>query len=143
MIFYTSIDEISIYNWRKIIEKQEYSYVLKSGKASDEKCKEAFGLLYNEYVDTFGLNTAYVDIIELQNEILIYKIDIVANGELWKKAHLQLAENKLKTKLEAKQINSSEVTVHIEKHMGFQIDEHKTSVLKYYNYLKALENGRG
>lgn len=142
MNFYTSIDEIPIYNWNRILEKSEYNFVSKSGKIKDEyKAKEAFKVLYNEYIDTFGINSYLSDLIELQNEIVVLKIDI-ALGEKHKKAILELTEFKLKKKLEKKVASNEDATIHIEKFMGFAIDEHKTSVKKYYNYLKALENGR-
>ena len=129
-----------IYNWNKVIEKGDYSFVSKDCVLING-AEEAFANLYNEYLDTFGINPTLLDIVELQNEITLYKIDI-ALGQKSLTALLHLAEFKLKQKLESKQTNTNDAIIHVEKYMGFAIDEHKTTVLKYYKYLKALENGR-
>lgn len=135
-----------VYNWNKIIEKQLYQYVLidlKEHKEENElEYKQQFEVLYNEFLDTFGINDHLKSIIELQNEIVLYKIDIALTGDKSLTALQQLAEQKLQKKIEVKKTSTNLVKVHIEKFMGFRIDEKQVTVYEYYNYLKALENGK-
>jgi len=135
-----------VYNWNKIIEKQLYQYVLIDLKEHKEEnkllYKQQFELLYNEFLDTFGINDHLKSIIELQNEIVLYKIDIALTGDKSLTALQQLAEQRLQKKIEVKKTSTNLVKVHIEKFMGFRIDEKQVTVDDYYNYLKALENGK-
>ena len=135
-----------VYNWNKIIEKQLYQYVLIDLKEHKEEnkllYKQQFELLYNEFLDTFGINDHLKSIIELQNEIVLYKIDIALTGDKSLTALQQLAEQRLQKKIEVKKTSTNLVKVHIEKFMGFRIDEKQVTVYEYYNYLKALENGK-
>lgn len=135
-----------VYNWNKIIEKQLYQYVLVDLKEHKEKnellYKQQFEVLYNEFLDTFGINDHLKSIIELQNEIVLYKIDIALTGDKSLTALQQLAEQRLQKKIEVKKTSTNLVKVHIEKFMGFRIDEKQVTVYEYYNYLKALENGK-
>jgi hypothetical protein len=144
--FYKTIEDMPVYNWNKIIEKQLYQYVLidlKEHKEENElEYKQQFEVLYNEFLDTFGINDHLKSIIELQNEIVLYKIDIALTGDKSLTALQQLAEQKLQKKIEVKKTSTNLVKVHIEKFMGFRIDEKQVTVYEYYNYLKALENGK-
>jgi hypothetical protein len=144
--FYKTIEDMPVYNWNKIIEKQLYQYVLIDLKEHKEEnkllYKQQFELLYNEFLDTFGINDHLKSIIELQNEIVLYKIDIALTGDKSLTALQQLAEQRLQKKIEVKKTSTNLVKVHIEKFMGFRIDEKQVTVYEYYNYLKALENGK-
>ncbi len=141
-MYYTTIEDLPVYNWNKIIEEQKYNYILlnPSEKKFDvNKCKNQFALLYEEFIDVFGINEQLRGIIELQNEITIYKIDI-ALGEKSLEALLKLTETKLKKKLEKKESKGNLTKVYIEKFLGFRLNEKEVTVYEYYNYIKALEN---
>lgn len=141
-MYYTTIEDLPVYNWNKIIEEQKYNYILlnPSEKNFDvNKCKNQFALIYEEFIDVFGINEQLRGIIELQNEITIYKIDI-ALGEKSLDALLKLTESKLKKKLEKKESKGNLTKVYIEKFLGFRLNEKEVTVYEYYNYIKALEN---
>lgn len=142
MIYFTTIEDLPVYNWNKIIEEQKYNFILLDPKTKDfdlNECKHQFALIYEEFLDKFGINEQLRGILELQNEILVYKIDI-ALGEKSLEALLKLTEAKLKKKLEKKENNGNLTKVYIEKFLGFRLNEKEVSVYEYYNYLKALEN---
>jgi hypothetical protein len=141
-MYYTTIEDLPVYNWNKIIEAQKYNYILLNHLQKDynvNECKNQFAVLYEEFIDTFGINEQLRGIIELQNEITIYKIDI-ALGSKSLEALLKLTQSKLKKKLEKKESKGNLTKVYIEKFLGFRLNEKEVTVYEYYNYIKALEN---
>lgn len=143
MNFYTSIDELPIYNWFKCIDKKEYTYVVKLGNATDDECKEQFSKLYEEYIDTFGISQQLQGIIEKQNEILVLKIDKVLTEDRTLQFFIDMKELELKDLMEVKQTGINKNKVLIEKYLGFRLNEKEVTVKEYYEYLEALkENGR-
>jgi hypothetical protein len=141
-MYYTTIEDLPVYNWNKIIEAQKYNYILLNPLQKDyneNECKNQFALIYEEFIDVFGINEQLRGIIELQNEITIHKIDI-ALGEKSLEALLKLTETKLKKKLEKKESKGNLTKVYIEKFLGFRLNEKEVTVYEYYNYIKALEN---
>jgi hypothetical protein len=141
-MYYTTIEDLPVYNWNKIIEAQKYNYILLNPLQNDynvNECKNQFAVLYEEFIDTFGINEQLRGIIELQNEITIYKIDI-ALGSKSLEALLKLTQSKLKKKLEKKESKGNLTKVYIEKFLGFRLNEKEVTVYEYYNYIKALEN---
>jgi hypothetical protein len=141
-MYYTTIEDLPVYNWNKIIEAQKYNYILLNPLQKDynvNECKNQFAVLYEEFIDTFGINEQLRGIIELQNEITIYKIDI-ALGSKSLEALLKLTQSKLKKKLEKKESKGNLTKVYIEKFLGFRLNEKEVTVYEYYNYIKALEN---
>ena len=141
---YNSIDEMPIYNWFKCVELKDYSYCAKDRlKADLEACQIKFSELYSEYIDTFGISQQLNDILSLQNEILVLKIDMVLSEDKAIKTFIELKELELADKLNVKQSKHSDSIILIEKYRRFEVDEHKLSVLKYYNYLQAIKEDNG
>lgn len=139
MKFYTSIDELPIYNWFKCIDKKEYSYVVKEGKANEDESKEAFGKLYAEYIDTFGISKILETVLGLQNEILVLKIDKALTKDNSLQFFIDMKELELADTMNVKQskINTSKIA--IEKYLGFKLNEKEVTVKEYYEYLEALK----
>lgn len=144
MIFYNSIDDIPVYNWFKCIEKSEFQYVLKEPGELTDQCKEAFDILYCEFIDRYGINENLAEIIRLQNKILINKIDLALTGDKGIEMFIEIDELELKNLLYTKHTKQNSAKIAIEKYMGIRIDLKVTTVTEYYDYLEELKNnGRG
>lgn len=141
---YDSIDEMPIYNWFKCVELKDYSYCAKDRlKADLEACQIKFSELYAEYIDTFGISQQLSDIISLQNEILVLKIDMVLSDDKAIKTFIELKELELADKLNVKQSKTNTAKVAIEKYLGFRINEKEVTVKEYYDYLQAIKEDNG
>jgi len=144
---YKNIDEFPVYNWFKCIDLKDYSYCLRVRKECTEseliECQNTFSELYAQYIDTFGISTPLKDIIDLQNEILVLKIDKALTNDNTITSFIMLKELELADKLNVKQVKTTSTTVMIEKYMKFALDEKQVSVLKYYNYLEAIKEDNG
>lgn len=148
MKLYDNIEDFPIYNWFKCIELKDYSYCLvKRIECNTEqlnKCKEAFGAMYAQYLDTFGISDSLNNILSIQNQITILKIDKVLTGDKFLQTFIELKEIELQELLQTKQTKTVSDKVAIEKYLGFRINEKEISVKEYYEYINALklDNGR-
>ena len=141
---YESIDEMPIYNWFKCVELKDYSYCAKDRVKCDlEACQIAFSELYAEYVDTFGISQQLQDILGLQNEIDILKIDMVLTNDRGYLTFIELKELELADKLNVKQSKTNTAKVAIEKYLGFRLNEKEVTVKEYYEYLQAIKEDNG
>ena len=144
MKIYNSIEEMPVYNWFKCIDLKDYSYCAIDKNDIDlEKCKEAFSNLYNEFLDTFGINESLKQVIELQNEITILKIDKVLTENNSLQTFIELKQIELNELLTVKSEKTKTYKVEIEKFLGFRLNEKEVTVKEYYEYLEAIkDNGR-
>lgn len=146
--YWDSIEDMPIKNWFKCIESDK-SWVLIDRNSKDietEEHKLQFEKLYCEFIDTFGINENLKEIISLQNEILVHKIDLQLTGDKTIKILIKMREIDLEAALkETDGGNNNKTIVMVEKWLGFGIDENKCSVRRFYEYLEAIkqDNGRG
>lgn len=141
---YESIDEMPIFNWFKCIENKDYLYCAKDAKKANlEACKIAFSVLYEEYIDTFGINKQLGEIIDLQNQILVLKIDLILSNDNTIKTFIELKELELEAVLNVKQTKTNFAKIAIEKYLGFRINEKEVTVKEYYDYLLAIQEDNG
>lgn len=147
MELYNTIDEMPVYNWFKCIEVKDYKYCLRNiyvAKNEDLAIYKAqFEALYSEFIDTFGISDHLRDIIELQNEIMVYEIDKVLTGDKTLQFDIEMMQLKLADKLKVKQSKANTTKVAIEKYLGFRLNEKEVTVLEYYNYLEAIKEDNG
>lgn len=148
MKLYDNIDNFPIYNWFKCIELKDYTYCLvnriECNTEQLNKCKDMFSIMYSQYLDTFGISDSLNEIISLQNQILVLKIDKALTGDRFFETLIELKEIELKDRLNIKQTKTVSDKVAIEKYLGFRINEKEISVKEYYEYINALklDNGR-
>ena len=144
MKLYNSIEEMPVYNWFKCIDLKDYSYcAIDKINVDLEKCKEAFSNLYNEFLDTFGINESLKQVIELQNEITILKIDKVLTENNSMQTFIELKQIELDELINVKSEKTKTYKVEIEKFLGFRLNEKEVTVKEYYEYLEAIkDNGR-
>jgi hypothetical protein len=140
-LFYTSIDELPIYNWWKIHESGDMLQLIKSkGKATNAKLAEVWSRLYDEFIDTFGINEDFRQYLELKREIEILKIDLIVDGDGSIQTFIEIKEFEMSQVFNKEtKTNYNEVKVYVEKYMGFRLDVKTTSTRDYYTYLKAIE----
>jgi hypothetical protein len=140
-IFYLSIDELPIYNWWKIHENGDMNQLVKGkGKVTNAKLAEVWAMLYDEFIDTFGVNEDFREYLELKRDIEILKIDMILDGDMSLQTMIEIKEFEMAKSFDKEtKSNYNEVKVYVEKYMGFRLDEKTTSTKDYYTYLKTIE----
>ncbi len=144
---YTSIDDFPIFNWFKCIDLKDYTFTLLNRKECTDSellaCEAMFSELYSQYIDAFGISNHLLDIIDLQNEIMLLKIDMVLENDKSKQTFITLKELELKDKLAKKEEKTNTHKLAIEKQLGFRLNFKEVSVSEYYNYLNDLKDSNG
>lgn len=142
MKYYQSIEDMPIYNWFKVNNGDfRFMLVKHSTKYDFDKAKEAFDKLYSEYIDTFGISESYLKVIELKKNISVLKIEMALTGDRFLKNFIRMSEIELNDiNSRTNKTNVNEVKVHLEKYLGFRLNEKETSVKEYYTYLNVMAN---
>lgn len=141
---YNSIEDLPIYNWRKINQLNDLTYLLKVRRAVSgkevEQLQKIWQNIFDEFIDTFGVPEYMKEVLTLRRDIECMKVEMYIERDRTLSAIIQVKEDELKALIGNDKIdNVNETTAHIEKYLGFQIDENKVSVKKYYTYVKMLE----
>lgn len=141
---FNSIEDLPIYNWQKVNQTSDLTYLLKvrrpiSGKES-EQLKNIWQNIFDEFIDTFDVPEYMKTILSLRRDIECLRVDMYIEKDRTLSAIIQVKELELKNLLGNDKIdNVNETTAHIEKYLGFRIDENICSVKKYYTYVKMIE----
>lgn len=147
MDLYTDISDFPIYNWFKCIDLKDYTYCLIKRKECNENelngCINAFSDMYSQYVDAFGISDNLQEILRIQNQILVYKIDIIFTEDNTIETLIEIKEIELEKLMNVKQSKGNAAKVAIEKYLGFRLNEKEVSVKEYYDYLQAIKEDNG
>ncbi len=139
---YCSIDELPIYNWWKVNQTKDYSYLLKDKSIVCDEIilKNTWELLYREFLSTFGISESFKDYLELIRDIEILKLEKAIEQEEYLQTFIDIKEAELSEIVDQKNEDKfDKVRAYISKFMAFRIDEKVVTVKEYYGYLKLLE----
>jgi len=146
---YKNIDEMPIWNFKKILESGDLSYMLSTGvlkqkvrKKTAKALDEAWISVYNQYLQTFGLNKLYIQILEQEEKIAFLKIQMWTRGKKGLSAIIKAEEKRLADMIIPNKGNKQSFEqdlVVIQKHNGFLIEAKQTSVRMFYTYVKTME----
>lgn len=142
---YTSIEDLPIGNFQRIMKEGDLKHMIQKGKFKKKhipQLEKAWINCYNQYLQTFGLNKMYLLVLEQEEKIakLIcdrWIKDLKHLNGIIKHEEQVLKEMVLPTKGVKKSFE--EDLAIIQKHNGFVIDPKKTSVKMFFTYVKMLE----
>ena len=142
--YFTSIDEMPIYNWLKIQESNDLTWVMKvKGDATKKQLlilEDSLKKMTDEYIDTFGISDSYRKILRLRGEIACMEVDYC----LTQQRSLLTFINVKKKELESifrnnEKSDSMSVQVHVRKYLGQSVNMRETSVKEYYSIIREIE----
>ena len=139
--YYLSIEDLPVFNWWKLHEKNDFKQVLRNPKGKiDKRVVDVVKELQNEFIQTFGIDENYANYLRKQIQIELLKIKILKTGDRIYENDVDILEielEELTSKEQDKALNSA--TISVEKWMGFKLDIKKISTFEYYSYIKAIE----
>ena len=136
---YDSIEVMPIWNWIKVLETGDLKYVYKTKEGRlTKKLADHWLNLQQEYIDEFGFDDRYEQQIRLMKKLNSLNIEFVLTKDRMLLNEIKMIEADIISLNQQKAFNFYEVVDHVEKYKGFQIDPHKTSVLKWYYSLKNM-----
>lgn len=139
--YYTSIEDLPVWNWWKLHENNDVSLVLRDKKDKvDESVVDVIKALQNEFIVTFGIDENYASSLRKQIEIELLKIKILKTKDRSFNTMIKILEIELQDLTSKEQDRSvGGATIAIEKWMGFKLEIKKVSTFEYYSYIKAIE----
>ena len=141
---YNSIEELPIYNFKKVIETSSYLYMVKSGTFKKKYIKDvvdAWENCYNEYIQHFGLNSMYKSILAQEEKIAKLKLDRWLKNLKHLNAIIKAEESRLSEMLKPEKAKKSfeEDIAIIQKYNGVHLDPKQTSTKLFFTYVKLME----
>lgn len=139
--YYENIDEIPIYNWFKISETNDLSFMVKDkkGKFDRSTALKKYEQLYDQYINEFGFGESFEKNLMLRSNIVSLKIEKAVTGNNFLNNFIRQAEIDLKDSMTmANRVSITETKVHVEKYVGFRLNEREVSVRDFYTYLKVM-----
>lgn len=144
IVCFHSLDEMPIYNWFKIQELHDLSYILIARRTlleyEEAIVKEVLSKLTNEFMDTYGLSDEYRKIMRLMMDIRALELDLFISQDRSLLTFIEVKKKELQiTQQKKNSIDHSEVIVHVKKYMGGNLDLKKTSVKEFYSILNVMK----
>lgn len=141
--YYSGIDDMILYNWLKCLEGK-LNYCRINPTATDEitqKDLNAWNKIYDNYLDTFGLNDVAKKFIKLkiklaraQNDYIIKETKFLFNVMRILTVEIEKLEKEMN-----KGVSTESVLVHLSKFMGFKQSTKQLTVREYFDLLKEYE----
>jgi len=122
------------FNYLKIVDEDNITFMIKK-KGLFGNHERAFENIQRQLVDRFGLSESFIEIIELQKEIIALKCEVAISGDKFNNTFIRIHEEELKQKLEQKSLKSNELKILIEKWIGFKLNLHEISVSEWFSYI--------
>jgi hypothetical protein len=139
--YYTSIDELPVYNWFKIQETSDLNYLVKGSETGEVlTLASIWQNLYREFLDTFGISDALRKSMELKRDIEMLYIEMAMTDDKSLMTEIKIKEWEQQESVKTQTtVKYNEVKVYVEKWLSFKLDEKTTTVKEYYSYLQVLE----
>lgn len=141
---YSSIDDLPMYNWKKIHDTNElkWLFVTKQEVENNELLERRWALIYDEYLNEFGLSDEYKEILNVKRKIANLQADYIIKGDRVILNFINIEKNALESLYDTSKKGSSfrESLVHLEKMQGIKINTKQITVADYYNYLRSIKN---
>lgn len=149
---YKSIDDLPQWNWNQAHKTGNYSYLKKLdsyrniGFDNSEELTRCWNVIYDEFLEEFGLSKRYLDLLGARKSIANLKLQFVKTGNRSVLNEIEIEEidfsNEFQTSEEAR---FESIVMAIEKRQSLPIDPKKITVYRYNNYLRTFkeeQNGK-
>ncbi len=150
-LHFDSIENLPIWNWNKIQETGDYTY-LRIDRINGQVTKSEYKILnslwekiFDEYIARFGFSSEFISLMEKKKHIALLQLQFIQSGDRSLITFIELEQKELE-QLQAE--NGGEKNsfykskTHLEKFLGFQIDVKKTSVVEFHSYIEMIKQER-
>lgn len=148
-MFYESIDDLPVYNWFKIHETSDLSFLLVKKKKfvkmnQHTVVKKIWTQIYDEYFQKFGFSDNFLSILQKETEISLLIIEKTISGDesintLIKIIQIEIEKLKGSGSKNAP-IDFFKLKSDMEERLKFRINMKECSVTEFYSYISLLQN---
>jgi len=144
---WTSIEIMPIYNFHKVLTTGDLTFTLKEEISErqitkqQKKIENNWQFLYDEYLSHFGLEKNHIKKMEIEDKIAKLIIQRWLNDDKSLESIINIEKMKLDEVAGKKKKSSTfeEDVAIIEKYMSIGLDVKKTSVKRFYTYIKLMQ----
>lgn len=143
--YYTSIENLPIYNWFAIQKSNDVISLLKVQRVVNEderkELTQVFEFIWREFVDAFGVSDTMRSVLELRRDILVETCDMYLNNDRSRLTFINIKKKELEKILNTQETKGIDNTKgYVEKYLGFRLNSKEVTVKEYYGYVKMLED---
>ncbi len=148
MEIYDSIDTLPIWNYWQCINKKSLDFlVINASKSTPaETLKAALVKAWNKIEDEMIAlqlrDPKYVAGLRNEGIHFIRQAKAAISGSALDKLHFKISEDSRNETLE-KEFNYNDSIAMLEERLGWNINDRKMTVSRYYTHIQRLKNGRG
>jgi hypothetical protein len=138
--YFNSIQDIILFNWWQV-QTGKIEYTRKNIKiGSRRKDEEAYEKINDSYLKEFGIDKTQLEVIELQRRIAILQCDFVIEEKRFLQNEIRrLQVEILELLTNTNGLDRDGLVIHLEKWLGFRIDEKKITANKFYKIVREFE----
>lgn len=131
-----SIDDILLENWIQCIEGN-LQFVRKDAKKDElatEKEEKQWFVIYDQYIEKYGLNEMYIKLLNLMKKKAILEVKFAMTRESFKLTEIAMQEERLRQTLNNKgtAMSIKESLIHLSKWMGGKLINTKEITAEQY-----------
>ena len=138
--YFESIKDIILWNWWQV-QTGDLRHTRKDINIGTPKEDEnAYMMINDSYLDEFGIDKTQAEIIELQRRIAILECDFVIDENRFYLNEIRRLEKEILELLTNKNGGDRDgLIIHLEKWLGFRINEKKITANKFYKIVREYE----
>jgi hypothetical protein len=138
MSYYTSIEELPLYNWEKC-QNGDLEYTrINNDETSHELDMKSWEILNYEYMELFGISRHHRKYLELQKRLLTLQMELLETGKTFLKNKIRQTTDEITNifkEEKGKGMNIDQSLVYLSKFMGFRLDKRAMKTLEYFTLL--------
>lgn len=144
MEHYTTIDDMPVFNWLKIQETNDLTWIMHK-KVDESKCtgkelilmQQSLQNMTDQYLDAYGVSDEYRKVLILKGELYVLRAELIATQDKTKLTFIDIKKDELKALLmKSNSTQKTNVRVYASKYMRYSIDMKQTSVRDFYDILE-------
>ena len=138
--YYIKLNEFPLSNWIKCCDGElEYTRIAKRGNSRADK--EAWDILYNQYISKYGLGKLYKRQLEQMKKKANAELDYVITGDKFKLTIIEMETSRLEAMLSTAGtgITIEQSLIHLSKWLGYWIRTKDISVTEFFDMTKEYE----
>lgn len=138
MSYYTSIEELPLYNWEKC-QNGDLTYTrIDNKETSHELDMKSWEILNYEYMERFGISRHHRRYLELQKRLLLLQMEVLETGNRFLNNKIRQVTDEITNifkEEKGKGMNIDQSLVYLSKFMGFRLDKRTMKTLEYFTLL--------
>jgi len=135
-----------IYNWFRITEDKDYTYLCKYITFSEPYLRLHFEKIYAQYIDFVGISAEYKSYLNKVIELELLEIDYALTNDRYYLTFIKLKQNELDAlKKEDEKPQFSMVNAYVSKFIRYTLEQKKETVKEYLEsetLTNAQSNGK-